>query len=70
MFQSTIQLSIDIDFEVLPAEDGLPSQIEIKAVYLDATSKKSKSGKGRIDILRALNESEVLLLEDEIAESL
>jgi hypothetical protein len=55
---------------VLPEEDGLPSQIDIKAVYLDATSKKSKSGKGRIDILRALGEAELLLLEDEIAENL
>jgi len=55
---------------VLPEENGLPSQIEIKAVYLNATSKKSKSGKGRIDILRALNESEIFLLEDEIAENL
>jgi hypothetical protein len=70
MFPTTIQLSVDIDFEVLPEENGLPSQIEIKAVYLDATSKKSKSGKGRIDILRALNESEIFLLEDEIAENL
>lgn len=70
MFPTTLHLSVDIDFEVLPEEDGLPSQIDIKAVYLDATSKKSKSGRGRIDILRALGEAELLLLEDEIAENL
>ena len=70
MFQTNLQLSVDIAFEVLPAENGLPSQIEITAVYLDATSKKSKSGKGRIDILRSLSESEIINLEDEIAETL
>ena len=70
MFQTTVQLPVDIAFEVLPEKDGLPAQIEITAVYLDATSKKSKSGKGRIDILRALSESELINLEDEIAENL
>lgn len=71
MYKSNVQLSVNIIFDVLPPMevDGswLPEQVEIKSIYLDAASIRSKSGRGRIDITRAFSQDELINFEDEIA---
>lgn len=71
MYKSNVQLSVNIIFDVLPPMevDGswLPEQVEIKSIYLDASSIRSKSGRGRIDITRAFSQDELINFEDEIA---
>jgi hypothetical protein len=44
----------------------LPEQVEIKSIYLDADSIRSKNGRGRIDITRAFSPEEIINFEDEI----
>lgn len=71
MYKSNVQLSVNIIFEVLPPMevDGswLPEQVDIKSIYLDAASIRSKSGRGRIDITRAFSPEDIINFEDEIA---
>jgi hypothetical protein len=45
----------------------LPEQVEIKSIYLEATSIRSKNGRGRIDITRAFSSEDIINFEDEIA---
>jgi hypothetical protein len=45
----------------------LPEQVEIKSIYLDAASIRSKNGRGRIDITRAFSTEDLINFEDEIA---
>jgi hypothetical protein len=53
---------------VLPAEHGIPEQADITSVTIDVMS---ASGKRRqIELLSTLTESEILLLEDVILESI
>lgn len=71
MYKSNVQLSVNIIFDILPPMevDGswLPEQVDIKSIYLDAASVRSKSGRGRIDITRAFSQDELINFEDEIA---
>jgi hypothetical protein len=45
----------------------LPEQVEIKSIYLEADSIRSKNGRGRIDITRAFSSEDIINFEDEIA---
>jgi hypothetical protein len=45
----------------------LPEQVEIKSIYLEAASIRSKNGRGRIDITRAFSTEDLINFEDEIA---
>jgi hypothetical protein len=45
----------------------LPEQVDIKSIYLEAASIRSKNGRGRIDITRAFSPEEIINFEDEIA---
>ncbi len=71
MYKSNVQLSVNIIFDVLPPMevDGswLPEQVEIKSIYLEAASIRSKNGRGRIDITRAFSTEDLINFEDEIA---
>ena len=71
MYKSNVQLPVNIIFDVLPPMEvngsWLPEQVEIKSIYLDANSVRSKSGRGRIDITRAFSQDELINFEDEIA---
>jgi hypothetical protein len=61
-------LPIEITYTVLPAEHGLPVQADIASVTIDV---KGSSGKRRqIELLSSLTESEVLLLEDMVLDSI
>jgi hypothetical protein len=71
MYKSNVQLSVNITFDMLPPMevDGswLPEQVEIKSIYLEADSIRSKNGRGRIDITRAFSPEDIINFEDEIA---
>ena len=71
MYKSNVQLPVNIIFDVLPPMEvngsWLPEQVEIKSIYLDANSVRSKSGRGRIDITRAFSPEDIINFEDEIA---
>jgi len=45
----------------------LPEQVDIKSIYLEADSIRSKNGRGRIDITRAFSPEDIINFEDEIA---
>lgn len=71
MYKSNVQLSVNIIYDVLPPMEvngsWLPEQVDIKSIYLDAASIRSKSGRGRIDITRAFSAEDIINFEDEIA---
>jgi len=57
-----IQLEVDIDYEIDPPELGLPEQVDMRSVTVTGAH-----GAGRKqNLLRYLNESERINLEDEI----
>lgn len=65
---TSLDLPIEITYTVLPAEHGLPEQADITSVTIDV---KGSSGKRRqIELLSSLTESEVLLLEDMVLDSI
>jgi hypothetical protein len=54
-----------IEYEVLPAEAGLPEQIDIREAWLELCYADKPR---RVNILGAFNESQLMLLEDEAFE--
>lgn len=65
---TSLDLPIEITYTVLPAEHGIPEQADITSVTIDV---KGSSGKRRqIELLSSLTESEVLLLEDMVFDSI
>ncbi len=65
---TSLDLPIEITYTVLPAEHGLPVQADITSVTIDV---KGSSGKRRqIELLSSLTESEILLLEDMVLDSI
>ena len=59
------ELEVFVQYEVLPAEVGLPEQIDIKTAWLDL---EHQDRPRRVNILGALTESNLMLLEDEALE--
>ena len=59
------ELEVSVQYEVLPAEAGLPEQIDIKTAWLDL---EHQDRPRRVNILGALTESNLMLLEDEALE--
>ncbi|MFZ9963115.1 MAG: hypothetical protein ACO3FP_07220 [Burkholderiales bacterium] len=59
------ELQVLVQYEVLPAEAGLPEQIDIKTAWLDL---EHQDRPRRVNILGALTESNLMLLEDEALE--
>ena len=59
------ELQVLVQYEVLPAEAGLPEQIDIKTAWLDL---EHQDRPRRVNILGALTESNLMLLEDEAFE--
>ena len=57
-----IQLEVDIDYEIDPPEFGLPEQVDMRSVTVTTAH-----GSGRKqNLLRYINESDRISLEDEI----
>jgi len=64
---TSLDLPIDITYTMLPAEHGLPEQVDILSVCI---SVKGDGGKARkVQLLNSLDESEILQLEDMVFES-
>ena len=59
------ELNVFVQYEILPAEAGLPEQIDIKTAWLDLEHRDKPR---RVNILGALTESNLMLLEDEAFE--
>jgi hypothetical protein len=55
-----------VEYEVMPAEHGLPEQIDILSVSIKVKSKNDRTRK--VELIHTLEESEILQLEDEINE--
>ena len=60
---SSLNLPVEVIYEILPAEFGLPEQVDIVAVNIKV---KGPSGRKRkVDVLAMLDEAEVFRFEDE-----
>ena len=60
----TLTLPIEIEYEKLKEEYGLPEQIDLTTVNLTLAGKTGR--KRKVDILQLLTETEVMDLQDEI----
>jgi len=58
---------IEIKYEVLPEEDGLPEQIDITDAIITVTGPSGR--KRKVSLIHSLTESEIIALEDEIQET-
>ena len=70
--RTSIPMELELTFEVLEpiaVGDGvLPPMIEITAAYAELVKEDGK--RSRVNVLKVLDESQRMLLEDEIIESL
>lgn len=60
----TLTLPIEIEYEKLKEEYGLPEQIDLTTVNLKLAGKTGR--KRKVDILQLLTETEVMDLEDQV----
>lgn len=60
----TLTLPIEIEYEKLKEEYGLPEQIDLTTVNLTLAGKTGR--KRKVDILQLLTETEVMDLEDQV----
>jgi hypothetical protein len=66
-YQTQLLLDVEVGYDVLPAQEGLPTQVDITYVNV-LTQSKGKIRK--VNVLNALDESALVNLEDEILENL
>ena len=60
---SSLTLPVEVIYEILPAEFGLPEQVDIVAVNIKV---RGPTGRKRtVDVLSMLDEAEVFRFEDE-----
>ncbi len=64
-----LQLLFDttVEYEILPAEDGLPEQLEITAIHIHTLHPLRKTRR-KLNVLHALSEGEIINLEDQLME--
>jgi hypothetical protein len=63
---TSLTYPIEVSYELLPAEHGLPEQIDVTDVTITVVGKTGR--KRKVSLLNSLGESEIFLLEDEIQE--
>lgn len=65
----SLQLLLDaeVEYDLLPAQENLPDQVDVKSVLI-ATTNNGKTRK--VNVLGALDESALISLEDDILEAL
>ena len=63
---SILSLIAGVEYEVMPAEHGLPEQIDILSVTIEVKGKNGRTRK--VELIYTLDESEILQLEDETNE--
>jgi len=70
--RTSINLDVELSFDILDPivleSAVLPAMVEIKAAYAELEKEDGK--KARVNILKVLSESQRMLLEDEIIETL
>ena len=62
-YRTFLTLDVDVEYDMLPAEIGLPEQVDITAVNLTVVGKGGRRRK--INLVDSLDESEIMRLEDE-----
>lgn len=62
-----LTLPIELKYQVLPEEDGLPEQIDITDAIIMVTGPTGR--KRKVNLIHSLSESEIISLEDEIQET-
>lgn len=60
---SSLTLPVEVVYEILPAEFGLPEQVDIVSVNINVRGPTGR--KRKVDVLSMLDEAEVFRLEDE-----
>ena len=60
---SSLNLPVEVIYEILPAEFGLPEQVDIVAVNIAVRGPTGR--KRKVDVLSMLDEAEVFRFEDE-----
>ena len=65
-YQTSLTLDVEVEYETLPAELGLPEQVDITAVNLMVVGKGGRRRK--VNLLDSLDESEIMRLEDDTGE--
>jgi hypothetical protein len=66
--ESQLLLDVEVGYDLLPAQENLPDQIDIKYINVVTQDKTGKTR--RVNILSNLDESALINLEDEILEGL
>jgi hypothetical protein len=62
---TSLDLPIEVEYQILPAEHGLPEQADIVSIKLRV---KGKSRDRMVELLHTLDEAELVMIEDEALE--
>jgi len=62
-YRTFLTLDVEVQYDMLPAEFGLPEQVDITAVNLMVVGKGGRRRK--VNLVDSLEESEIMRLEDE-----
>lgn len=65
-FQTSLTLDVEVEYEMLPAEHGLPEQVDLTAITLMVVGKGGRRRK--VNLVDTLEESEIMRIEDETGE--
>lgn len=66
--ETQLLLDVEVGYDLLPAQENLPDQIDIK--YINVVTQDKAGKPRRVNVLSNLDESALINLEDEILESL
>jgi hypothetical protein len=66
--ESQLLLDVEVGYDLLPAQENLPDQIDIK--YINVVTQDKTGKPRRVNVLGSLDESALINLEDEILEGL
>lgn len=67
-YSTQMLLDVEIGYDLLPAQENLPDQVDI--TYVNVHTKDAKGKLRKVNVLGALDESALINLEDEILEAL
>lgn len=67
-YATQMLLDVEIGYDLLPAQENLPDQVDI--TYVNVTTTDSRGKPRKVNVLGALDESALINLEDEILEAL
>lgn len=66
-FETQLLVDVEVGYDLLPAQENLPDQVDI--TYVNVHTKDAKGKIRKVNILGALDESALINLEDEILEA-